>query len=507
MALSIESSTRRRRRSRRPSRSKHQPGKPSSSLLDRLLATATTGGTSWKQRKGRSASSSSSAASSCTFTAASPPQQQHHPSLIDLMQSRTKDFRWSTGSSWFARLSQHYIQDVHDLRVIFHTEIKVFLKGEKNETKWLEDMQEWLARVYPRDAPAAAPPVPPVPPVPAPSQFHSLSNVEVVQEWWLRFSEFGAPSKSIESCVQHFVDDTLLLFLQVLEKTSATQTPTPSPASSPPTLCTRALPLNLQNTMFLLSATIASWCLLGREGAAKFQQDHSAAAAATVTTTTTTTTTSALLREALLYRLRASTLLPHYHSKRHHRHTCRVHISEAVACARVLSHLSPLSPLSPLSLNKKKNLNSFAAAHQVMFSESALLAVVMTPSTPCDCVQCTFTLTKHGLLDGCPLHDIVNQVRSLKSVVTGSLQSSNDASAYVCSATSLFHRMFTMQESVDRHVIVTLLNKSSSSSLTLDVVLADAMQLPLEVANIIVSMLMKPSKYGKVLYRRTCLEL
>ena len=499
MALSIESSTRRRRRSRRPSRSKHQPGKPSSSLLDHLLATATTGGTSWKQRKGRSASSSSSSASSCTFTTAAPPQQQHIPSLIDLMQSRTKDLRWSTGSSWFERLSQHYIQDIHDLRVMFHTEIKVFLKGEKNETKWLEDMQEWLALVYPRDAPAA---VPPVPPVPAPSQFHSLSNVEVVQEWWIRFSEFGAPSKSMENCIQHFVDDTLLLFLQVLEKTSATQTrPTPSPASPPTPLCTRALPFNLQNAIFLLSATIASWCLLGREGASKFQQDHSAAAVAA------TTTTSALLREALLNRLRASTLLPHYHSKRHHRH--RVHISEAVACARVLSHLSllsPLSPLSPLSLNNKKKLNSVAAAHQVVVSESALLAVVMTPSTPCDCVQCTFTLTKHGLLDGCPLHDIVNQVRSLKSVVTGSLQSSNDASAYVCSATRLFHRMCTMQESVDRHVIVTLLSKLSSS-FTLDVVLADAMQLPLEVANIIVSMLMKPSKYGKVLYRRAGLEL
>ena len=118
--------------------------------------------------------------------------------------------------------------------------------------------------------------------------------------------------------------------------------------------------------------------------------------------------------------------------------------------------------------------------------------------------MCTVVLVV--MLDGCPLHDIVNQVRSLKSVVTGSLQSSNDASAYVCSATRLFHRMCTMQESVDRHVIVTLLSKLSSS-FTLDVVLADAMQLPLEVANIIVSMLMKPSKYGKVLYRRAGLEL
>jgi hypothetical protein len=59
--------------------------------------------------------------------------------------------------------------------------------------------------------------------------------------------------------------------------------------------------------------------------------------------------------------------------------------------------------------------------------------------------------------------------------------------------------------SEDRHAIATLL--SCKSLLSFDVVLADSMRLPLEVASMIVKMLMKPTTYGIVLYRKACLEL
>jgi len=406
------------------------------------------------------------------------------PTLLSLVHRPRHDLPppFTQGAAWFARTSQTLEQDLLDQRHLFHNHIPQYLSGQKQDPTFFPSLKAWLTRMYPRTN-------------------DQQTTHDPVQAWWQSYGNYGAPTTQSNRLVQQFVNDTTTLVTRLLLAAEDQHMPPATTSgtttwTTPPTThtCSRtAPPMALDQAVLLVGLSLCRWCLEGVQGANKFlpaDKDNRGS---------NDNKYQNLQTMGSNYLRRCTSLLP-----------CtadNIHISTAVVVANLLSHLEDTVP---------------TGANAVSLSESALLCVTNTCFESCNCDSCDSTLTTHGMLDVCPIQHVLAQATLLQQHFHSMLTQSNDRNTYRVLLSQKFGHLVASQKEVDCYGLLTLCKKPLNEAL------ADSIRVPLEVCDIIVTLLKRGTRvlhngkkksrmvakdrrkggkkthgrYGQVLYRR-----
>ena len=436
--------------------------KPSSYLLDQLLNETEASVT--KTRRRRKIKSTTTTTTTTTTT-------KQFATLHELTSPKTKDLQWesrnlsySNGNSWYERLNSTLSKDIQEQR-------NLFLIEHDNSEQTTPSM--WL------------------------SNWHSTNSTNVIQQWWGKYGDYGAPNEKGNAIVLSFIDDVLKKFIVLAEEIDNNSSNT-SP-SSPSAYCTRIARHTFKKTRFLLIATLCTWCLKGREAASKYSTKMN-------TSTSTSQTNDAFGREAtsnynatniitstsltnnafklLIKMLRTSSNLPINHT---------MQVSETLLYARLISSM----PIYHISITTNQCSNSTRMQLAKEIAEAAMLSITSTSTASCGCSKCAFTITSHGILDHCPVRNLMQTGLNVKLLLCKCLKLSNDLTTYSLLWKNVLNKIITNQKEVNWKFKRRLL-----CTRTFVKVFEDATELPNDCLDIIFAYLKRDvTRYGKVLYR------
>ena len=130
-------------------------------------------------------------------------------------------------------------------------------------------------------------------------------------------------------------------------------------------------------------------------------------------------------------------------------------------------------------------------------AEAAMLSITSTSTASCGCSKCAFTITSHGILDHCPVRNLMQTGLNVKLLLCKCLKLSNDLTTYSLLWKNVLNKIITNQKEVNWKFKRRLL-----CTRTFVKVFEDVTELPNDCLDIIFAYLNRDvTRYGKVLYR------